>query len=92
MKCGLGRSPDVAKKVRAIIAGQAMVTPVDLTPDTRLSDLGLDSLGLVECLFSLEETFDITVPFNANEPEKTPFDLSTVGTVIDGVEALIATR
>ena len=35
-----------------------------------LDDLGIDSLGLVESIFAIEEAFDISVPFNANEPDE----------------------
>ncbi len=82
----------VAERVRAIIARQAMLDIDKLPPEARLADLGLDSLMLVEILFALEETFDISVPFNANDPAQSPFDLSTVGAVVAGVEALIAAR
>ena len=80
----------VAERVIAIVAEQAMVDPSEVTPDMRLSDLGLDSLGLVECIFGIEEAFDIAVPFNANTPEQTGFDISSVGTIIAEVERLIA--
>ncbi len=36
------------------------------------------ALGLVESIFAIEEAFDIEVPFNANEPEKSEFDISSV--------------
>ena len=35
-------------------------------------------LGLVEAVFAIEEAFDIQVPFNANDPQKSEFDISTV--------------
>ena len=37
---------------------------------------------------AIEETFDVQVPFNANEPDAA-LDLSTVGAVCDGVAALV---
>lgn len=86
----------VADQVRAIIARQAVLPLDEVQPEARLDSLGLDSLGLVETVFALEETFDISVPFNANAPDGTAdqpgFDLTTVGAIIAGVEALIAAR
>lgn len=82
----------VADRVRAIIAEQAVLNLDDVPPEARLADLGLDSLGLVEAIFAIEETFDVSVPFNANDPGQSGFDLSTVASVIAGVEALIAAR
>jgi acyl carrier protein len=52
--------------------------------------LGIDSLGLVECIFAIEEAFDIQVPFNANDPTDGDFDISSVARIIAGVETLVA--
>ncbi|MEO6299018.1 MAG: acyl carrier protein [Paracoccaceae bacterium] len=81
---------DVRGKVIAIIARQALVDVSLVRPAMSLQELGLDSLGLVEVIFAIEETFDIAVPFNANEPDGSPFDTSSVTAVIGAVEALLA--
>ncbi|MCR9158640.1 MAG: phosphopantetheine-binding protein [Rhodobacteraceae bacterium] len=81
---------NVQDKVIRIIAEQAMIEPSDVTLSDTMQDLGIDSMGLVECIFALEEAFDIEVPFNANEPESSDFDISSVATVVAGVEGLIA--
>ena len=77
-------------KIIAIIAEQAMLEPGDVTTDASLADLGIDSLGLVECIFAIEESFDITVPFNANDPSESDFDISSVGAIIAAVKQLQA--
>ena len=83
---------DVAQKVIAIIAEQAMVEPSDVTPNQTLEDLGIDSLGLVESIFAIEEAFDISVPFNANNPGESEFDISSVAAITRAVEGLVATQ
>ncbi|MEM9782009.1 MAG: acyl carrier protein [Pseudomonadota bacterium] len=85
-------SDDVHDRVVAIIAEQAMVEPDSVTPDTTVDDLGLDSLSLVEVVFGIEEAFDISVPFNANDPQASDFDIGTVGKIVDGVKQLIAEK
>ncbi|MEN8741520.1 MAG: phosphopantetheine-binding protein, partial [Phaeobacter gallaeciensis] len=57
-----------------------------------LEDLGIDSLGLVESIFAIEEEFDITIPFNANEPEKSEFDITNVAAIITGIEKMTAAK
>ena len=84
-------STDVKNRVIAIIAEQAVLEPSDVSMDQSLEDLGIDSMGLVEAIFAIEEEFDISVPFNANEPEKSDFDISSVGAVIKAVENLVST-
>jgi acyl carrier protein len=83
---------NVADQVIRIIAEQAVLDPSDVAPAMSMADLGIDSLGLVEAIFAIEETFDVSVPFNANEPGATDFDISSVGAVIAGVERLIAAK
>ena len=85
-------SDDVSKRVAQIIAEQAMLDPEAIKPETRLDDLGLDSLALVEVVFGIEEAFDISVPFNANEPAASEFDISKVAHIVDGVRLLIAAK
>lgn len=81
----------VAAQVLAILAARTLRPVSDIAPDMALTDLGMDSLSLVETIFALEESFDISVPFNANDPEG-GFDLTTVGALIDAVQALVAAR
>ncbi len=80
----------IPDRVIAIIAEQAMLEPSDVTLASTLEDLGVDSLGLVESIFAIEEEFDINVPFNANEPTAGDFDISTVGAIAAGVQRLVA--
>lgn len=82
----------VKEKVIAIIAEQAVLAPADVRLDASLADLGIDSLGLVEAIFAIEEKFDISVPFNANEPENSDFDISTVAKIVAAVEDLVAAK
>lgn len=82
----------VRDRVVAILAEQAMVEPSSVVMDARLGDLGIDSLGLVETIFAIEEAFDVQVPFNANEPDKSGFDVSTVASLVRAVESLVAAR
>jgi len=81
---------DIRKKVIEIIAEQAILEPSDVSETQSLEDLGIDSLGLVESIFSIEEAFDIQVPFNANDPKAGDFDISSVAAIIGAVEKLVA--
>ncbi|MDB4196704.1 phosphopantetheine-binding protein [Ascidiaceihabitans sp.] len=79
----------VTDKIIEIIAEQAVLETSDVTMESTLEDLGIDSLGLVESIFAIEEEFDITVPFNANEPTNSDFDISSVSKIIEDVERLL---
>ena len=81
---------EVKETVIQIIAEQALLDPADIALDSTLEELAIDSLGLVESIFAIEERFDITVPFNPNAPGSSDFDISSVATIITAVEHLIA--
>lgn len=83
---------DIKRKVIEIIAEQAVVDVSDVHGESSISDLGLDSLSLVESIFAIEEAFDISVPFNANSPQSPEFDLSSVAAICAAVEGLVAQR
>ena len=75
-------------QVIQIIAEQALLDPSDIKPGSTLEDLGIDSLGLVESIFSIEEAFDISIPFNANNPTESDFDISSVASIVEGIDRL----
>ena len=81
---------NIQEKVVAIIADQALMDPSDIKLTDTPEMLGIDSMGLVESIFGIEEAFDITVPFNANEPSESDFDISSVAAIVKAVEHLVA--
>ena len=85
-------SQSVQDRVIAIVAEQAMLDPEQITLGSTPAELGIDSLGLVESIFAIEEAFDISIPFNANEPEESDFDISSMGAIIAAVEKLVAEK
>ena len=83
---------NVKDRVIRIIAEQAVMDVAEVTPEKTLEDLGIDSLGLVESIFAIEEEFDIQVPFNANNPSESDFDISSVAAIVRAVEGLVAQK
>lgn len=71
--------------VREIIARDYDLPGDSLDRDTPLTDLKIDSLALVELIFTLEERFGV-------QADNMPADLPTLGSVADYVDALIAAR
>ena len=83
---------DIGAKVIDIIAEQAILEPDDVTLESTLESLGIDSMGLVESIFAIEEAFDIQIPFNANDPTDGDFNISSVASIISGIEKLVAEK
>ncbi len=82
-------SNSVKERVVQIIAEQALMEPSEVSLEHTLEDLSIDSMALVEAIFAIEEEFDIQVPFNANEPNASDFDISSVSSIISAVEKLV---
>ncbi len=83
---------EIEKKIISILAQQALIDQTEISLDSTPADLSLDSLSIVEIIFSIEETFDITIPFNANEPTKSEFIVDNVSTIVSGVKQLISEK
>ena len=83
---------DIENKVVEIIAELAVLEVEDVSLDSTLDSLGIDSLGLIESIFAIEETFEIQIPFNANDPQNSEFDISSVATIIAGIQELVAKK
>ena len=82
-------SESVKNKIIKILSEQTLLEPSEIKDNLSLDDLGIDSLALVEIVFSIEETFNITIPFNANDPTNSTFDISNVNSIINAVENLL---
>ena len=59
------------EKLLDIIAEHRDIDKATITPDTAITDMGLDSLDMVELIMAIEETFGKTVELDA--------DVKTVG-------------
>lgn len=68
-----------------MLTAEYKIDPSRLVLDAPLEDLGIDSLGMAELLFNVEDEFGITLP-----PE--PVNLPTVGHVVRFIDALIVAR
>ena len=61
--------------VRSVLAQNAII--VDVHPESRLVDIGLDSMDMVELMLKVEAEFDLTLP----QPEITPENFQSVKTM-----------
>lgn len=68
-----------------MLGKEFQLAPEQLTLDAPLEALGVDSLGLAEMLFAVEDEFGIVLP-----PE--PLALATVGEVVAFIDGLIAAQ
>ena len=78
---------NVEEGVTHIISKAVMDNVSEIHPETKLSELGMDSLEQIECVLSLEEAFKVELN------EAAMWKLRTVQEVIEAVnQALAAAR
>ena len=70
------------ERLRAILLRDYQLDPQRLTPDALLEGLGLDSLGVAELLFTIEDEFSICLSTD-------PIALPTVGDVARHIDELV---
>ncbi len=78
---------DVAEKIITILRKNMRDQSKEVTLDTKLTDLEIESLDLAVIVFDIEDTFGIQIPYNANEEVQ---DFATVGSVVERVRAVLA--
>ena len=69
-----------------------MLEPSEIEVDTDIQELGLDSLAMVEVVFGIEEAFEVSVPYNANDPSDSDFELTNIAALTEAVNKLIAEK
>ena len=67
--------------LREVMAKDHGLDPVTLQPETPLADLTIDSLALIELIFTLEDRFNVVA-------DNVPADLPTLGSVADYIDGL----
>jgi acyl carrier protein len=78
---------EIREKIFDIIAKEARIDRGTLTLETKLEDLKIESLDMVQILFGIEDAFDFYVP-----QDDQSFKLSTMKDVVDGVKRLVAAK
>ncbi|MCL6555343.1 MAG: acyl carrier protein [Burkholderiales bacterium] len=73
------------ERIRSLIAKEFNINEADLKPDSRLEDFGLDSLSVIEFMFTLESEFDIVL---SEEREK----IETLQDIVNMVDRLLAAK
>ncbi|MES2859584.1 MAG: phosphopantetheine-binding protein [Pseudomonadota bacterium] len=76
-------TPDAStfEVLRDVIAMDHGLAPETLDPETLLADLALDSLALIELIFTLEDRFHVVA-------NNVPADLPTLGSVAEYIDGL----
>ncbi len=73
---------EIAEKTVDIIAKFKEIDAGDITMETTIEELEMDSLDALNLIFELEEEFDVSIP------DEHAFEMKTVGEMVEGIEKL----
>lgn len=74
---------ETAERAISVIAEFKEVPKEQITLETSLKDLELDSLDGLSLIFELEEEFDIMIP------DEQALKLKTIGEIVEGIDRLL---
>ena len=80
---------NIEEKVLELVGKQTGIDPKQITLNTRFEDLNLDSVAIVELVFSLEETFDMSIPFEGLDESEIKKHFYTVSSLADHIKDLL---
>ena len=76
-------STSTYRAISEILTAKFQVEQSTMTPQTLLTELGLDSLSLMEFVFAVEDAFNLRIPEDRLDPRQAGIDLQKLASVID---------
>ncbi|MDB5828897.1 MAG: phosphopantetheine-binding protein [Variovorax sp.] len=78
--------------IAGILRSEFKVEAAAIQPATTLTDLGLDSLALMEFVFAVEDAFHLRIPEERLDPREAGITLQRLCEVIDDLPAPVAAQ
>ncbi|MDC3067751.1 acyl carrier protein [Paracoccaceae bacterium] len=81
---------DIKQKVLTLVVEQAGLNAGDVSLESKFQHLNIDSVQIVELIFSLEEEFNVSIPFEGVEEDELKRIFDTVSSLTDYLEGLLS--
>ena len=82
----------IEKQVLELVGELAGIDPKEISLLCELEDLNLDSVAIVELIFSLEEKFNVSIPFEGIDEIELKKNFHTVSSLINHLRELLQTN
>ena len=80
---------NIEETVLELVREQVGIDPQAIFLSSKLEDLDLDSVAIVELVFSLEEKFEISIPFEGLDESELKRNFYTVSSIIDHLKDIL---
>ena len=79
----------IEKQVLELVGEQAGIDPKKISLSCKFEELNFDSVAIVELIFSLEESFNISIPFEGIDEIELKKNFHTVSSLINHLRELL---
>ena len=79
----------IEETVLELVGEQVGVDPQEVSLSSKLEDLNLDSVAIVELVFLLEEKFEISIPFEGLDENELKRNFYTVSSIVHHLKDLL---
>ena len=80
---------NIEEKVLELVGEQVGIEPQEIFLSSKLEDLNLDSVAIVELVFLLEEKFEISIPFEGLDESELKRNFHSVSSIVDHLKELL---
>ena len=80
---------NIEEGVLELVGEQMGIDPQAIPLSSKLEDLNLDSVAIVELVFLLEEKFEISIPFEGLDESELRKNFNTISGLIQHVKELL---
>ena len=80
---------NIEEKVLELVGEQMGIEPKEIFLSSKLEDLNLDSVAIVELVFLLEEKFEVSIPFEGLDESELKRNFYTVSSIVDHLKNLL---
>ena len=79
----------IEERVLGLVGEQAGIDPKEISLFSKFEELNLDSVAIVELIFSLEEAFNVSIPFEGLDESELKRNFHTISSLIDHLKGLL---
>ena len=79
----------IEKQVLELVGEQAGIDPKKISLLCKFDDLNLDSVAIVELIFSLEDAFKISIPFEGLDESELKKNFHSVSSLINHLKGIL---
>ena len=80
---------NIEETVLQLVGEQVGIDQQEIFLSSKLEDLNLDSVAIVELVFLLEEKFEISIPFEGLDESELKRNFYTVSSIVNHVKYLL---